>query len=255
MCVPLGARVQGCALRNWCAAPIGRLAYLESSPTCCGLLGGAAAGPVGSQSAPPQSSPAHQLGTMASTFLLFESASGYGLFEVTAMDELGAGTDALQQAVSNLDRFGRAVKLAAFRPHSSAANALEQINAVSESQVRARRARCQACGRHGNAIGGCMLRGFWRGHPHAWRGAICGTRLAGRPGQNAGRGRHCLPGWQGAGGAALVQPGVGETTTPASAPQRLARVRSQAPAAGRQRGKLAGAQSAHPGTAPVGPSP
>ncbi|GAB4819399.1 hypothetical protein N2152v2_006445 [Parachlorella kessleri] len=69
------------------------------------------------------------------TFLLFESASGFGLFEVTSLDEIGQSTDAVQQAVSNLDRFGKAVKLAAFKPYTSAQNALEQINAVSESQV------------------------------------------------------------------------------------------------------------------------
>ncbi len=71
------------------------------------------------------------------TFLLYESASGYGLFEVTSLDEIGGSSvDAVQQAVTNLERFGKAVKLAAFKPFTSAINALEQINAVSESQVR-----------------------------------------------------------------------------------------------------------------------
>ena len=42
-----------------------------------------------------------------SYFLLFESASGYGLFEVTAADELAQGVDAVQQAVSNIERFGK----------------------------------------------------------------------------------------------------------------------------------------------------
>ena len=32
-------------------------------------------------------------------------------------------------------RFGKTVKLTAFKPFTSAANALEQINAVSESQL------------------------------------------------------------------------------------------------------------------------
>ncbi|EFN56071.1 hypothetical protein CHLNCDRAFT_145563 [Chlorella variabilis] len=68
------------------------------------------------------------------TFLLFESASGYGLFELTAADELG-GVDAVQQSVNDIQRFGKSIKLAAFKPFTSAANALEQINAVSESQV------------------------------------------------------------------------------------------------------------------------
>ncbi|KAL6784866.1 NOP56 [Auxenochlorella protothecoides x Auxenochlorella symbiontica] len=68
-------------------------------------------------------------------FLLFEAASGYALFEVTALDEIGTSVDAVQASVTDLSRFGKAVKLTAFRPFSSAANALEQINAVSESQV------------------------------------------------------------------------------------------------------------------------
>ncbi|PSC74827.1 Nucleolar 56 [Micractinium conductrix] len=70
-----------------------------------------------------------------STFLLFESASGFGLFEVTASDELAQGSDAVQRSVESMERFGKSVKLAAFKPFTSAANALEQINAVSESQL------------------------------------------------------------------------------------------------------------------------
>ena len=69
-------------------------------------------------------------------FLLYEAASGYALFEVAALDEIGTSVDAVQSSVTDLSRFGKAVKLTAFRPFASAANALEQINAVSESQVR-----------------------------------------------------------------------------------------------------------------------
>lgn len=72
---------------------------------------------------------------MSTTFLLFESASGFGLFEVTAMDEIGQSVDSVQQAVTDISRFGKCMKLSAFKPFTSAANALEQINAVSESQV------------------------------------------------------------------------------------------------------------------------
>ena len=36
---------------------------------------------------------------------------------------------------SNLERFGKVIKLVAFKPFTSAADALEQINAVSESQL------------------------------------------------------------------------------------------------------------------------
>lgn len=38
-------------------------------------------------------------------------------------------------ACRNLERFGKVTKLTAFKPFTSAADALEQINAVSESQL------------------------------------------------------------------------------------------------------------------------
>ena len=69
------------------------------------------------------------------TFLLYESASGYGLFEVSSFDEIGNSVDEMQQSIIDVSRFGKSVKLTAFKPFVSAANALEQINAVSESQV------------------------------------------------------------------------------------------------------------------------
>lgn len=69
------------------------------------------------------------------TFLLYESASGYGLFEVSNFDEIGNSVDEMQQSIIDVARFGKSVKLTAFKPFVSAANALEQINAVSESQV------------------------------------------------------------------------------------------------------------------------
>lgn len=69
------------------------------------------------------------------TFLLYESASGYGLFEVSSFDEIGNSVDEMQQSIIDVSRFGKSVKLTAFKPFVSAANALEQINAISESQV------------------------------------------------------------------------------------------------------------------------
>lgn len=69
------------------------------------------------------------------TFVLFESASGFSLFEVKEFDEIGQSADKVQETVSDLARFGKVAKLTAFKPFTSAANALEQINAVSESQL------------------------------------------------------------------------------------------------------------------------
>jgi nucleolar protein 56 len=65
-------------------------------------------------------------------FTLFESAAGYALFEVVAFDEIGGLLDDSMDTVCDLKRFGRAVKLKAFYPFESAAEALENANAVSE---------------------------------------------------------------------------------------------------------------------------
>ncbi|KAK3147240.1 hypothetical protein QOZ80_3BG0279900 [Eleusine coracana subsp. coracana] len=65
-------------------------------------------------------------------YLLFESASGYGLFHAYGIDEIGQSLDAVRSSVLDLDRFGKAVKLSAFTPFSSAIDALNQCNAISE---------------------------------------------------------------------------------------------------------------------------
>jgi len=67
-----------------------------------------------------------------STHLLFESASGYGVFECTSTDIIGADVSAVKESVIDFDRFGKVVKLLGFKPFTSAANALEQINSISE---------------------------------------------------------------------------------------------------------------------------
>ncbi|CAN8321995.1 unnamed protein product [Cochlearia groenlandica] len=66
------------------------------------------------------------------TFLLYESSSGYGLFEAHGLDEIGQNTEAVRSSVSDLSRFGRVVQLTAFHPFESALDALNQVNAVSE---------------------------------------------------------------------------------------------------------------------------
>lgn len=70
---------------------------------------------------------------MAQTlYLLFEFASGYGLFDAYGIDEIGQNTDAVQASVVDLNRFGKVVKLVAIQPFGSASDALNQCNAVSE---------------------------------------------------------------------------------------------------------------------------
>ncbi|KAJ1380460.1 hypothetical protein SESBI_45993 [Sesbania bispinosa] len=65
-------------------------------------------------------------------FILYESASGYALFEAHGLDEIGQNTEAVRNSVSDLNRFGKVVKLRSFNPFTSALDALKQCNAVSE---------------------------------------------------------------------------------------------------------------------------
>lgn len=66
-------------------------------------------------------------------FLLFESASGYALFErVGGADEIASQMDEVQAGMADPARFGRFVKLVSFVPFASAEDALENINDVSE---------------------------------------------------------------------------------------------------------------------------
>jgi len=68
-------------------------------------------------------------------YTLFEHASGYSVFKVEASEEIGALLPQIQEAVTDLERFGRIVKLVAFQPFKNAANALENMNSISEGVV------------------------------------------------------------------------------------------------------------------------
>ncbi|KAJ6802743.1 nucleolar protein 56-like [Iris pallida] len=65
-------------------------------------------------------------------YLLFESASGYGLFHAHGLDEIGQNTEAVKKSILDLERFSKVVKFEAFHPFSSALDALTQCNAISE---------------------------------------------------------------------------------------------------------------------------
>ena len=65
-------------------------------------------------------------------FVSLECAAGYALFDVYAMEEIGGLLQDAMDTVTDLQRFGRAVKLQSFQPFSSAAEALENANAISE---------------------------------------------------------------------------------------------------------------------------
>jgi nucleolar protein 56 len=65
-------------------------------------------------------------------FTLYEVAAGYALFEVVAFEEIGGLLEGNMDTVSDLKRFGRAIKLKGFYPFESAQVALENANAISE---------------------------------------------------------------------------------------------------------------------------
>ena len=74
---------------------------------------------------------------MSSTsfFVLFESASGYGLFSILEADEIGSLLEHVQSGQNDLSRFQRVTKMVAFHPFETAENALENINAISEHEL------------------------------------------------------------------------------------------------------------------------
>ncbi|KAH7549740.1 hypothetical protein JRO89_XS13G0074900 [Xanthoceras sorbifolium] len=65
-------------------------------------------------------------------YLLYETASGYSLFQAHGLDQIGQDTEAVRSSISDMNRFGKVVQLAAFLPFESALDALNQCNSVSE---------------------------------------------------------------------------------------------------------------------------
>mmetsp|Transcript_29788 Transcript_29788/g.74944 ORF Transcript_29788/g.74944 Transcript_29788/m.74944 type:complete len:449 (+) Transcript_29788:129-1475(+) len=73
-----------------------------------------------------------------SLYVLFENASGYALFEQTESDEIGQLLEEMQDAMCELSRFSKVIKLKAFMPFKSAEEALESINDLSEGVLDAK---------------------------------------------------------------------------------------------------------------------
>ncbi|CAH8360573.1 unnamed protein product [Eruca vesicaria subsp. sativa] len=65
-------------------------------------------------------------------YVLYESSSGYALFDVHGLEEIGQNTESVQSSVSDFSRFGQIVKLTAFHPWQTALDAQNQVNAISE---------------------------------------------------------------------------------------------------------------------------
>lgn len=72
---------------------------------------------------------------MPATYILFETSSGYSIFDFTAIDEIGHSSDAVRKSVDEFERFSSVVHLVGFRPFQSAASALNEINSISEGHL------------------------------------------------------------------------------------------------------------------------
>ncbi len=64
--------------------------------------------------------------------MLFEHASGYAVFRCQDVEDIGSLLSEVQEAVLDFARFGSMITLEAFGPFKTGANALENINSISE---------------------------------------------------------------------------------------------------------------------------
>ncbi len=67
------------------------------------------------------------------THALYETSSGYAVFEVKLHDVVGALDKAVQASIEDYSKFSKMVSLVSFAPFQNAAHALENINDISES--------------------------------------------------------------------------------------------------------------------------
>lgn len=68
-------------------------------------------------------------------YVLYEHASGYGLFHVDSSEEIGALLPIVAKSITEYTLFASTVKLISFSPFKSGINALDNINSVSEGVV------------------------------------------------------------------------------------------------------------------------
>ena len=68
-------------------------------------------------------------------FILYETASGYYLFEKADYDEVGGQLTQVQKAIGNLERFSKMLKLVAHQAFQTAEEALENISALTDGKV------------------------------------------------------------------------------------------------------------------------
>jgi hypothetical protein len=69
---------------------------------------------------------------MAVSMVLFEHAAGYGLFRVKEFEEISALQAEVEASILDVSAFNSVVSLLSFSPFKNAAEALANINAISE---------------------------------------------------------------------------------------------------------------------------
>ncbi|KAI0715662.1 Nop-domain-containing protein [Cerioporus squamosus] len=69
------------------------------------------------------------------THALFETATGYAVFEVKLHDAVGSLEKAVQSSIDDYSKFSKMVSLVSFAPFQNAAHALENMNDISEDTV------------------------------------------------------------------------------------------------------------------------
>ena len=72
---------------------------------------------------------------MAQFHVLYESSSGYALFDIVSLDETTILDHATQRSIGDHATFSRSCKLRAFQPFTSAEEALANIQAISDHAI------------------------------------------------------------------------------------------------------------------------
>ena len=66
---------------------------------------------------------------------MYETASGYCLFEKEEYDETGGSLSAVQKAITSMEKFTKMVTLVAYQPFTTAEEALENITIIASAKV------------------------------------------------------------------------------------------------------------------------
>ncbi|KAN0000838.1 hypothetical protein ACTFIZ_001273 [Dictyostelium cf. discoideum] len=66
------------------------------------------------------------------THILFETATGFNIFQLSGMESIAEFTDQVQKSMQDFSKFSKVCKMIGSLPFTSAENALENINSISE---------------------------------------------------------------------------------------------------------------------------